>query len=118
MYCFPKILLKIYYLANFALYLVSHNTNPSYLSLTLNFKQQWQTQVCILPFTFLLLILHFLFSQASKNPDLEPLLAFKASTDKANKFTTWNSTTKPLSAFTLFFGYKTCWETKGEKCEK
>ena len=46
----------------------------------------------LLPFTFFLLILHFLFSQASKNPDLEPLLAFKACTDKANKLTTWNST--------------------------
>ena len=53
-------------------------------------------------------ILHFLFSQASKNPNLEPLLAFKASTNKANKLTTWNSTTKPLCAFTLFFGDKTC----------
>ena len=69
----------------------------------------------LLPFTFLLLILYFLFSQALKNPDLEPLFAFKASTDKANKLTTWNSTTKPFCAFTLFFGDKTCWETKGEK---
>ena len=50
-----------------------------------------------LPFTFFLLILHFLFSQALKNPDLEPLLAFKAGTDKANKFTTWNSTTNPCT---------------------
>ncbi|KAK4605960.1 hypothetical protein RGQ29_000300 [Quercus rubra] len=51
----------------------------------------------LLPFTFFLLILHFLFSQASKNPDLEPLLAFKASTDKANKLTTWNSTSNPCT---------------------
>ena len=49
----------------------------------------------LLPFTFFHLILHFLFSQASKNLDLEPLLAFKACTDKANKLTTWNSTTNP-----------------------
>ena len=44
----------------------------------------------LLPFTFFLLILHFLFSQASKNPNVEPLLAFNACTDKANKLTTWN----------------------------
>ena len=51
----------------------------------------------LLPFIFFLLILHFLFSQASKNPDLEPLLAFKACIDKANKLTTWNSTTNPCT---------------------
>ncbi|KAK4605961.1 hypothetical protein RGQ29_000301 [Quercus rubra] len=52
--------------------------------------------VCSSTFHFFL-ILHFLFSQASKNPDLEPLLAFKASTDKANKLTTWNSTSNPCT---------------------
>ena len=66
MYCFPKILLKIYYLANFALYLVSHNTNPSYLSLTLNFKQQWQTQVCM----FFYLSLFCFSSSISFSPKL------------------------------------------------
>ena len=51
----------------------------------------------LLRFTFFLLILHFLFSQASKNPNLEPLLAFKVCTDKANKLTIWNSTTNPCT---------------------
>ena len=37
-------------------------------------------------------VFHFLILvQCSKNPDLEPLLAFKAASDMYNKLTTWNS---------------------------
>ncbi|TXG57353.1 hypothetical protein EZV62_018666 [Acer yangbiense] len=46
-----------------------------------------------LHFALLIITVHFLLLEASlNNPDLQPLLDFKASTDKADTLTTWNTT--------------------------
>ncbi|KAK0575204.1 hypothetical protein LWI29_035405 [Acer saccharum] len=46
-----------------------------------------------LHFALLIITVHFLLLEASLNhPDLQPLLDFKASTDKADTLTTWNTT--------------------------
>ncbi|KAK9276854.1 hypothetical protein L1049_006391 [Liquidambar formosana] len=50
-----------------------------------------------LHFAFSLLILHFSPLQASSNPDLEALMAFKAASDTSNKLTTWNVTSDPCT---------------------
>ncbi|GAB4828864.1 hypothetical protein Ancab_018524 [Ancistrocladus abbreviatus] len=46
-------------------------------------------------FTHFLILLSFSFllHSSSANPDIQPLLAFKTATDKANKLTSWNETT-------------------------
>ncbi|KAF5751903.1 Leucine-rich repeat transmembrane protein kinase family protein [Tripterygium wilfordii] len=46
------------------------------------------------------LLLCFSLTGASLNPDLEPLMQFKAASDAANKLTTWNSTTDPCTSWT------------------
>ncbi|GLT91836.1 hypothetical protein SLE2022_097070 [Rubroshorea leprosula] len=46
---------------------------------------------------FLFFFALFALQKASPSPDLKPLLDFKSASDKANKLTSWNSTTNPCS---------------------
>ncbi|XP_044492114.1 probable leucine-rich repeat receptor-like protein kinase At1g68400 isoform X1 [Mangifera indica] len=53
-----------------------------------------------LRFTVCLLALHYFLLEAATNPDLKPLLDFKASSDEADRLTTWNDTSDPCSGWT------------------
>ncbi|XP_031248204.1 probable leucine-rich repeat receptor-like protein kinase At1g68400 [Pistacia vera] len=53
-----------------------------------------------LRFTLSFLALHFFLLEAVTNPDLKPLLDFKASSDKAGQLTTWNGTSEPCGGWT------------------
>ncbi|KAL5722130.1 non-specific serine/threonine protein kinase [Ranunculus cassubicifolius] len=49
-----------------------------------------------IPLLYILTFLSLLpisFQQSSPNPDFQPLMSFKASSDSSNKLTTWNNTT-------------------------
>ncbi|KAJ7943130.1 LRR receptor-like kinase [Quillaja saponaria] len=49
-------------------------------------------------FSFFFFVFHlWVICQASSNPDLKALLAFKAASDTQHKLTTWNSTTDPCT---------------------
>ncbi|XWS63526.1 hypothetical protein CRYUN_Cryun06bG0106500 [Craigia yunnanensis] len=57
------------------------------------FPEQKMAKPCFLIPQFLLSFLLFLMVQAIPNPDLKSLMDFKSASDKANKLTSWNSTT-------------------------
>lgn len=50
-----------------------------------------------LHFLLSLYLLHFSVSNASSNPDLQALMAFKTSSDSANKLSSWNKTADPCT---------------------